>query len=390
MVLYSRQTATPLFALTSKAEDSRCLNMLTARPSSNAPVPFFQGMLNLPDQHFSFVLSNLSEKSMICLDILHLPNPQIPLEKDQDALFRKTLQRVNKVNCLNANQPYEVAADKSTGNRKMILSGKTKIVLDPMTGVEEEVAVKVDEAEKKDDGPTGIYFYLSLWPEKSTSTTAKFAEGTAWKVVPGFVRKVAKSVVHKPIAHSYSSDEKEEDCCEPPSANVFSSQTGKLTHGSVVQERTRSVFREFDCDHCSEPTVLSMSILEDMKLLPLKNDSIKQELELEVDDLIKNEQKALLESLNGGVLYQSHTCVIDLESEADTIICSCGHQCIHHSNVTTELVRCPMCRAPITAFVRTKDNFGYVGAAPAYSVAPEHHDGGRSTNIFEYDELGDY
>jgi len=81
LVLYSRKTVTPLAALTLKAgtgsSNESCYRMLTARPSLNEPVPFFQGMLNLPDQPFSFVLSNLSDKSYIHFSIGHLPDPKV-------------------------------------------------------------------------------------------------------------------------------------------------------------------------------------------------------------------------------------------------------------------------------------------------------------------------
>lgn len=52
-------------------------------------------------------------------------------------------------------------------------------------------------------------------------------------------------------------------------------------------------------------------------------------------DWVDNEGKALIESLNA-VLKETR-CVIDLEQEADTIICTCGHQCINHANITSDL-----------------------------------------------------
>jgi len=92
-----------------------------------------------------------------------------------------------------------------------------------------------------------------------------------------------------------------------------------------------------------------------MKFLPLPD--IKHHLQAVAYDWIKNENKALIESLNG--VFKSETWVIDLESEAETIICSCGHQCIHHSNLSVALVACPMCRAPISFCA--EDSFCYVG-----------------------------
>jgi hypothetical protein len=105
---------------------------------------------------------------------------------------------------------------------------------------------------------------------------------------------------------------------------------------------------DYAYEYASEPTVMCLSIWEGMKFLPL-TDTIEKELEAEIKEWVDNEGKALIESLNA--VFKSETCVIDLESEADTIVCTCGHQCIHHSNIGN-LQKCPLCRGPITAFVR--------------------------------------
>jgi len=385
MVLYSRQSGTPLAALTLKAtEDTGCLTMLTARPSLNEPTHFFQGMLNQPDKFFGLCISNLSPDSWIRFNILHLPNPHHDIE-DQAGLSK--LKRINSPNSTKPNQSNEIVADKSNGSRMMILSGRKETVLDPDSGEKKIVAVTVDDDEKKDSGPMGVYFYLSVQPEMSTETASKFSEGTVWRVVPGFVRKVIKPVPKPPApSRGFGGGQRDgffdddEDCCGPPAASSFarvrvgSTQAGSLTYGSVVHVSTSTCTHKFDANKSSELAVLSMSIWEDMKFLPLPD--IEHELETMTDDWIKNEHSALIESLNG--VFKSDTCVIDLESKADTIICSCGHQCIHHSNVTEELVLCPMCRAPITAFVRVEDNFGYVGVAA-------ETDPGESDDIFDLD-----
>lgn len=80
MVLFSRKTHTPLAALTLTAV---CLSMLTGRPalaSSDRPASpsdtveatsYFQGMLNQPDQNFTFTITNLSNKGHIVFQLLH-------------------------------------------------------------------------------------------------------------------------------------------------------------------------------------------------------------------------------------------------------------------------------------------------------------------------------
>jgi len=50
-------------------------------------------------------------------------------------------------------------------------------------------------------------------------------------------------------------------------------------------------------------------------------------------------------------VYKTDYCVIDLESKADTVICSCGHQCINHANVSASLCHCPLCQSSKMAFI---------------------------------------
>jgi hypothetical protein len=188
MVLFSRQTRTPLAALTLKADDVGCLSMLTGRPS---PVgesdPYFQGMLNMPDQTFTFTISNLSDQGMINFNILHTPHRV-------SAVNPGPSYGINEVNELHENQSYTIPADQRS-NRRMILTGKTKTVRDPKTSMEKQVVVTVKESEAHPDKPTGLYFYLSVVPDESCkSLVDKFAEGTVWKVAMGFVRRTRRVV----------------------------------------------------------------------------------------------------------------------------------------------------------------------------------------------------
>lgn len=130
--------------------------------------------------------------------------------------------------------------------------------------------------------------------------------------------------------------------------NVGSTQAAELKYGRHVQVQASYTGHDYAYEHCSEPTVLCMSIWKDMKFLGLAD--IEKELENKVQDLVKNEGKVMIESLNA--VFKADACVIDLVSEADTIICTCGHQCINHENISASLRQCPMCRSPIAAFVR--------------------------------------
>ena len=177
MVLYSRKTRTPLAALTLKADDVGCLSMLTGRPSPpSSSEPYVQGMLNMPDQTFDFTISNLSDKGMINFNILHTPSRV-------SAVNPGPSYGINEVNELHPNESYTIPADQRN-NCKMVLKGKTK------KEGNAQVPVTVKESETHDK-PTGLYFYLSVIADVACqSLVDKFAEGTMWKVTPGFVRCV--------------------------------------------------------------------------------------------------------------------------------------------------------------------------------------------------------
>jgi hypothetical protein len=132
--------------------------------------------------------------------------------------------------------------------------------------------------------------------------------------------------------------------------DVGRTQAGELSYGEHVDVRSGFTGHDYAYEQASEPTVLCMSIWEGMQFLPMPSNAVNEALASEVQEWIENEGKALIESLNA--IFKTETCVIDLESEADTVICTCGHQCLHHSNVRGNLRHCPMCRSPITAFVR--------------------------------------
>jgi hypothetical protein len=139
-----------------------------------------------------------------------------------------------------------------------------------------------------------------------------------------------------------------ETCFEAP-VDVCSTQAGALTYGEQVNVQSGYTGHDYAYEHSSEPTVLCMSIWEGMKFLALSN-SVEEELAGEVKEWVENEGRALIASLNA--IFKAEICVIDQESEADTIVCTCGHQCLNHANVQTQLRTCPICRSPITAFVR--------------------------------------
>ena len=108
--------------------------------------------------------------------------------------------------------------------------------------------------------------------------------------------------------------------------------------------------KEYAYEYPSDAAVLSLSIYEDMKFMPLHDN--KDMINEEIESWIKEEGKTILDSLNA--IYKSDTCVIDLESPADTVICQCGHQCVNYKNIST-ITKCPLCRAPVVTFIKVSD-----------------------------------
>jgi hypothetical protein len=181
MVLLSCKTQTPLAALTLKADDEGCLSMLTARPPpKGASEAYFQGMLNQVDESFTLTISNLSDEGMINFDVLHTPCLASQVNPGPD-------YAINKTSVISPNQSYTFEADQRNICR-MVLGGKTKQARFPLLTREKNIPMTVKEAEAK---AMGLDFYLNVVAEKDCkSLVNKFAEGTAWKVIPGFVRRV--------------------------------------------------------------------------------------------------------------------------------------------------------------------------------------------------------
>ena len=405
MVLFSKKTGTPLAALVLGTPDRGVLSVLTERPSpGEAPEPYFQGMLNMPDQGLDISVVNLNDKGMINFNILHTPHRVSEVDPGPS-------YGINKVNELHSNQGYTILADQRNG-REMILSGKTKT---SATGDEEKVTVGDSE---KDEQNNGLYFYLSVVPANNCpELVQKFAEGTAWKCVNFLVRKARELPQYAHLGFTDSrigeswrnqsmvvdeieSDEEEDadfdlfgGTTQPPRemldgrpintetgefldglgndmsnsyrdtervqlrnkssvapVDVFQSQAGELKSGQEVEVRSGYTGQEYAYEHCSEPTVLCLSICPELVFFPLPD--LKAEVEAEVNDWEENEGKRLLDALER--VFKSEHCVIDLESEPDTVILQCGHQCINHTNTAglPKPVKCPLCRGYATAMVR--------------------------------------
>jgi hypothetical protein len=134
--------------------------------------------------------------------------------------------------------------------------------------------------------------------------------------------------------------------------NINQTQAGKLAYGAAVYESSHATEVEYAYEYPSEPVVLSLSVWPQMQFLPLPD--FKSILEECIKDKIVNEGKDILASLNQIFQTEGQTCVIDLESTADTVLCMCGHKCLAQKNVDEYLKvkkSCPLCRQPIAATI---------------------------------------
>jgi hypothetical protein len=427
LLLYSRKTAAPLAALTLTTDDPACLSMFTARPAPNAASEsYFQGMINMANKAFDLTISNLSDRGNINFNILRTPYRVSSTDSGPS-------YGLNEVNELTPNHSYTITADQRN-NRRMLLKGRTKAVNDPYAPLQAWIVPLTVEESEQDGIANGLYFSLSVAPDASCPTLVnQFAEGTVWKVAPGFVRKV--KVPHRPMVthtwrphhqrpqrfqlertrairsygslpeappHAPSSPRKRREKCPlalasmkslddsddmfettrsisrrpamkrwsdndrvddavprrhsdrasmPQIPGIGSTQAARLFYGEQVDVRSVATRSEYDFDKASEPTVLCMSIWEEMELLPIDICSFDEELREQAEDYIKNRGQNMIDSLNA--VYKIHQCVVDFRFPADTIICSCGHQCLNHVNVNkVNMTNCPLCRSPISAFLR--------------------------------------
>eukprot|EP00980_Cylindrotheca_fusiformis_P030614 scaffold25098_cov240-Cylindrotheca_fusiformis.AAC.1 len=80
-----------------------------------------------------------------------------------------------------------IKADQRT-KRRMVLEKRTK---------GENIPLPNEESEHDTSVSRGLLFFLSVAPDASCPALVnKFAEGTGWKVVPGFVRTTVRSSHH--------------------------------------------------------------------------------------------------------------------------------------------------------------------------------------------------
>lgn len=370
MVLYSKKTRTPLAALILTTPlDRGVMSLLTKRPppagdeAAANGAAYFQGMLNMPDQEFTFTMVNFSQDGYINFNILHTPHEVREVDPGPE-------WGINQVNEIYTGEAYTVDCDQRT-NKTMVLQ-----MLKTETGRE----VKVKETQSSDPlHLRGLTFHLSVVPAANAPLLVTyFREGTYWEcsqyvicrsVVPltkSRSRGLTCSTVETSSANRFFSsvddnddeddNDEEKDSGEQDETSAIvepmdidSTVAGSLSYGRSVDVRVGFTGVGYRYDLASAPTTLCMSIYEGMKFRPLPD--IATLAAQDIKDWVENQGKTLMMALPA--IYKSDKCVVDLESEADVVIIQCGHECLNHKN-TAGIIKCPLCRREIMCMVVNK------------------------------------
>lgn len=363
MILFSQKTRTPLAAVVLTTKNKQVQTLLTARPKlPESEELCFQAMLDQPDQVFYFNICNLYSSGTLNINII------------QRQSAHQTTGSVNRINVLKALDCHTVLADQRT-QREMILETLME------DGTQKPLSVQAAEiSTSSGTRPRGLYFNLSVTPcESVPALVTLFQEGTMWiatdyYVDPLSIKSGCQSVVNEDDS-DYWSEERPHDWRRPivqslemtKGEAVFQStarrihrlkkskpdwtkaQAAQLTYGGEVKQNPGvEVTETFAYEHGSVPCVLCMSIMPNFTLqLPTaqEHEEIVQET---VREQIKTRGKDFITTLPQ--IYVSDKCCIDLESEADVVLCTCGHQCVNHVHAKN-LRKCPLCRQVIVAKV---------------------------------------
>jgi len=81
---------------------------------------------------------------------------------------------------------------------------------------------------------------------------------------------------------------------------------------------------------------------------PMKDNDIIASGKMLISELIAVGNDALIRNMK---IFKSDTCAICLETDVDTVLCQCGHQCYHYNCVAAQN-KCPVCRTHISAVIK--------------------------------------
>lgn len=399
MICYGKYD-TPLVAITLKSKNSKQLITKRQVPTNSTfKGDFFQFMIDKPNEVFTFVITNLTKKGKLNVNIC------------------SGNELINKINVIKPERSYEVPCDARTG-KEMMLFGKTKQVINETTGKTEEKKVSVDEDEKE-EGSKHIEFTVSVTPTSSNQDLLDLFSSTYWKSSPFIVLRSEKKIptqedLYRQDRFLYRSGDVSDGAFEPipflereyksvytvnpqsfnisepqetvaiklnesntdssndlglshflynyelfgntnsTSVDVGSTQSAKIKYGNDVSVNGISVCDSFDYSKTSNVIKFRMSIWSEMKLIPLDKNAFITSLKEEIEKQLKLDKTIWLDKTPQ--IFESDTCLIDLDSKPDVVICTCGHKCFNSKNITPDIAekfknKCPLCRQPLLALI---------------------------------------
>ena len=98
----------------------------------------------------------------------------------------------------------------------------------------------------------------------------------------------------------------------------------------------------------TDPIVLLLSISSQLTFLEkeVSNDALVEEAK---EILAKKLADSLAEISKDLKTYKEDNCCLCMDSDPDTVLYTCGHQCIHMECLAEDLNKCPLCRTRISA-----------------------------------------
>ena len=154
---------------------------------------------------------------------------------------------------------------------------------------------------------------------------------------------------------------------------IGGSYAGQITTGRKIEVRSTPSEIEFDYDVPAANCNIGLSISKDIEFREINADIYISEAKEQIEDIIKNESKILLESLSR--VFKSDQCCVCLDEEdknLNVIFYSCGHQCCHKACVIN-MNKCPLCRTLITAQIDIAlDNINIISMEEFVSVDHEN------------------
>jgi len=159
---------------------------------------------------------------------------------------------------------------------------------------------------------------------------------------------------------SSNSSDSEEDLspnkCEKTSQKqIKESYVGKISFGKDTI-KVNSVTVDYDFDYANN-SVCKFGLSINEKLVFTNNALVGQ-----MNNLIKEQINEILENIKVKTyekyltmpVYSEDSCVICCEETPDCVLYVCGHNCCHLQCVENKLSKCPLCRTPVSAYVKAK------------------------------------